>query len=87
MKLPLPPPDPSRLFENLATGDIQKILAAQLDPLVKETYLHWDELRHRDPPKGLNHEQWWLGIKWARQGLLKPQGIRMYQTLNLIKCG
>jgi len=53
-------------------GDIQRILAVQPGPLVKEAYLHWDELRHRDTPEGLDHKRWWLGLKWARQALLKP---------------
>lgn len=29
-------------------------------------YLHWDELRHREPPKGLDPEQWWFLLKTAR---------------------
>jgi Fic family protein len=72
MKLPHLPPNTSDLFAILEAGDVQKILALQSGPLVKDAYLHWDELRHRDPPGGLNHEHWWLGIKWARQALLKP---------------
>ncbi len=34
-------------------------------------YLHWDELRHRQPPAGLSHEQWWLSVWFARQSMLK----------------
>jgi Fic family protein len=30
-------------------------------------YLHWDELRRREAPSGLSHEQWWAGIKVHRQ--------------------
>jgi Fic family protein len=30
-------------------------------------YLHWDELRHRPPPEGLSHEQWWLAEKLSRR--------------------
>ena len=33
-----------------------------------ERYLHWDDLRHRPPPQGLSHEQWWLAEKLARIG-------------------
>jgi Fic family protein len=29
-------------------------------------YLHWDDLRHRDPPGGLTHEEWWLALKFQR---------------------
>ena len=34
--------------------------------MVNGAYLHWDELRHRTPPDGLTHEQWWVRIKLAR---------------------
>jgi Fic family protein len=29
-------------------------------------YLHWDKLRHLDPPMGLSSEEWWLGLKTRR---------------------
>jgi Fic family protein len=35
-------------------------------------YLHWDKLRHLDPPDGFTHEEWWLSIKWARNPLSRP---------------
>ena len=72
MKLPHHPPETSDLFAILEPGDVQEVLQLQPGPLVKDAYLHWDELRHRNPPEGLDHEKWWLGIKWARQALLKP---------------
>jgi len=72
MKLPHRPPDTSALFNHLEPGDIQEILHLQPGPLVKDAYLHWDELRHRVPPDPLDHEKWWLGIKWARQAISKP---------------
>ena len=34
-------------------------------------YLHWDKVRHLTPPDRLTHEQWWLGIKFAREKLQK----------------
>ncbi len=30
-------------------------------------YVHWDKLRHLEPPNGLSSEDWWLLIKWGRQ--------------------
>src|SRR5271163_984715 len=30
-------------------------------------YVHWDKLRHLEPPIGLSSEEWWLLIKWGRQ--------------------
>lgn len=29
-------------------------------------YLHWDDLRRREPPEGLTVEQWWAGMRLAR---------------------
>ncbi|MCT0201465.1 Fic family protein [Synechococcus sp. CS-603] len=39
---------------------------------VPERYLHWDELRHHQPPEGLNHEQWWLAEKLSRRPIPLP---------------
>jgi Fic family protein len=36
-----------------------------------ERYLHWDKLRHLDPPPGLTTEQWWLRLKLARAGEMR----------------
>ena len=47
-------------------SSIQKILSAKLTHSHKGQYIHWDKLRHLIPVNGLNHEQWWLGIKLAR---------------------
>lgn len=35
-------------------------------------YIHWDKLRHLDPPNDLSSELWWAGIKWARRSILRP---------------
>ncbi len=68
MKLPLIPPDWEKLFAT-ATPEILAALFSQPKQALPEgRYLHWDELRHRSPPKGLSHEQWWLGVKLARLG-------------------
>ncbi|WP_306590966.1 Fic family protein [Geothrix sp. 21YS21S-4] len=72
MKLPHSPPPLSDLLSSIGPGDLPKILESQSGPLVHEAYLHWDELRHREPPSGLDHETWWLGLRLARQALLKP---------------
>lgn len=76
MKLPDHPPNASDLLATLSPAMMRQILERQAGPLVKDAYLHWDELRHRDPPEGLTHEQWWQGIKWGRQGLMQPLPLR-----------
>ena len=35
------------------------------------SYLHWDKLRHLEPPSGLTHEEWWLSLKIPRRALYR----------------
>lgn len=65
MKIPLSPPSLNALFEAIPDDRFPQVLG-QGRPLVSGKYLHWDALRHRKPPKGLTHEEWWLGIKYSR---------------------
>ncbi len=71
MKQPLSPPPMGlrRLLAGLNPRDLIMIL--DHGPLVRGRYLHWDELRHRNPPNDLDHEIWWAGVKLARRTLLK----------------
>ncbi|GAA3370721.1 Fic family protein [Streptomyces sannanensis] len=69
MKRPAPPPDPDRLIQDAFRSDpteLAKILqipgAGPADP-----YLPWDKIRHKTPPEGLTHEEWWTGIKFTRR--------------------
>ncbi len=74
MKVPLSPPPMERLLSELLRRGPGAVHAA--GPLVGGRYLHWDELRHRIPPKGLSHEDWWAGILLARAGLLNVLPFR-----------
>jgi Fic family protein len=76
MKLPRHPGTISQILARTSPSDLASVFSTQPSPLVNGTYLHWDELRHREPPHGLTHEQWWLGIRMTRQGLA--------QTLPLV---
>lgn len=69
MKLPLTPPPLANLLTELSPTEIDHLFGR--GPLVRGRYLHWDEVRHRTPPKGLSHKVWWAGIKFARGSLLK----------------
>ena len=65
MKLPIAP----KPFEELLAkhGDhLGQVVQAVFHPTVNDRYVHWDTLRHHDPPAGLDHEQWWVGIKLSR---------------------
>lgn len=69
MKIPVSPKPFSELFEQ-EKSDLAKIAAA-VAMYPQDKYLHWDNLRHRTPPKGLTHEQWWLGTKLSRMAQSK----------------
>lgn len=59
----------------LLSGDEQRpqaIFAAGLRPTVDGKYRHWDTLRQLTPPSGLSHEEWWLGIRLARNAIMNP---------------
>lgn len=68
MKIPLTPPSWTNTIANLPPEAISKVLA-ESSPLVNGEYLHWDELRHRNPPNGLTVEEWWAAVKAARTGM------------------
>ncbi len=65
MKKPRAAPDTLQLMRRYrdSLGEILRVTK----PDTKGRYLHFDEIRQREPPEGLNHEQWWLGLKLARQ--------------------
>lgn len=70
MKIPLTPPRLETVLQDIQGSDFARMLG--MPPVQEERYLHWDELRHRNPPEGMSHEWWWAGIKMARSGMLKP---------------
>lgn len=71
MKIPVAAPGLADLSESVEPGGrLVEIMRAGPTPDGK--YLHWDELRHRQPPAGLSHDEWWLGVKLARTSALKP---------------
>jgi Fic family protein len=61
------------LLQSVPTDRIPEVLSwGQGHGASLEEYLHWDKLRHLDPPDGLTHEEWWLRLKWARIPLARP---------------
>ena len=75
MKLPLAPPPMSDLLTR-HSAKLLDVLQHQLGPTVKDRYEHWDRLRRLDPPDGLSHEQWWLGIKLSRGSQYRQLPLR-----------
>lgn len=79
MKPPVAPP----AFQDLTRASEQSIgliLGAGLGPEVNGVYEHWDHLRHLTPPGDLETEQWWLGLKLARQALRRR--LPLHDTLG-----
>jgi Fic family protein len=71
MHIPLAPPEVFPIWLNADQETLGKILDVR-SPLVGGDYLHWDQLRHRPPPDGLTSEQWWAGIRFPRNAMMKP---------------
>lgn len=60
-----PPPPTTGIFGigAAAPDRFLNALNAPRDPRSVEQYLHWDKLRHLEPPFGLTSEEWWWRIK------------------------
>ncbi len=65
MKIPVTPPSFGSLLR-AHPRTLGELLSRRIGPEVRGAYEHWDHLRHLTPPQGLTLEQWWLGIKLAR---------------------
>lgn len=65
MKLPVRPPALDRIIARSGPELWGRSLPDAIEP--DGRYLHWDELRHRTPPIGLDSEQWWLRVARARR--------------------
>jgi hypothetical protein len=51
-------------------------------------YLHWDELRHREPPAGLTPAEWWACFKRSRhQGrtIIRPMALTFGTEFSLVQ--
>jgi len=69
MKVPLPPPDWVELLAEITAEDPQRMIdlfstSRAIDD--KGRYLHWDQMRHRQPPDGLTLNEWWVGTAASR---------------------
>ncbi len=60
------PPSPLTAIDGIDSVTMARVLG--VGPTIEDRYLHWDEVRRREPPEGLNREQWWAGLRMARRG-------------------
>ena len=71
-----PSPDLQALIDEITPERVPAVLSHQRRPTVRGRYMHWDDLRRRDPPDGLSVREWWLSIKLARNALTHPLPLR-----------
>jgi Fic family protein len=72
MRTPRQPKPFAQILADIRPEQLERLIGRQVGPLVDGRYLHWDQLRHRTPPDGIDHDLWWLGIKLARNALAQP---------------
>ena len=65
MRIPATPPDILQILQQTPPERLTRIVSTT-GMLVAGKYIHWDDLRHREPPEGLTHEEWWLGVRMPR---------------------
>lgn len=70
MRLPEPAPDLRQILGRLDPERIQAIFQ-NTTPLPNGRYLHWDELRYREPPPGLSRDEWWATVTISRAALMQ----------------
>ncbi len=66
MKKPAPAPSIAELIASVPSERLVHVVQSGRGALVEGEYLHWDDLRHRTPPRGLSHREWWLTVSMAR---------------------
>jgi Fic family protein len=78
MKIPVSPPALGQLVKALSKQGPERlveVLTMGIGPETNGKYLHWDQLRHRPPPEGLSHEEWWFATQQARLAIRKRIGL------------
>lgn len=65
------PPDAYALLTDLEPEAFVRLVNVSAT-LPDGRYLHWDDIRRRKPPEGLTLEQWWAGMRLARNQSSRP---------------
>ena len=61
-----PAPTLAELFDSIEPNDAFHVIGMLAKSPPAAEYLHWDKLRHLDPPDGLSREDWWQSLKLGR---------------------
>lgn len=67
------PPSVDEILAGLEPDRVMKAVArfSRAAENASADYVHWDKLRHLQPPADLTHEEWWLWVKLGRRPLLR----------------
>ena len=65
------PPAWNELVNSFVQNSDRLVEIVRTPPGEDGDYLHWEKVRHLEPPDGLSHEEWWFRIKWGRQNALR----------------
>lgn len=68
------PPTLDQLLRRLGTDGLLRATGSVRSP-DGTSYLHWDRIRHMEPPEGLSPEEYWLGIKLSRAANARAFGL------------
>lgn len=76
MKIPKTPPNTNEVAKSIMTkkpfnSDLWLLLHTGQPTDYKGRYLHWDELKFKKPPEGLDPKEYWYATKHARKLILK----------------
>jgi Fic family protein len=60
------PPDIASITAETPPSRLIEIIVGAGTADQRPDYIHWDKLRHLQPPAGLKPEEWWLAIRMSR---------------------
>ena len=62
------PPAYVDLLGNLPSDRVIELIRMGFGHQDTRNYVHWDKLRHLEPPADLSREEWWFSITWRHEG-------------------
>jgi len=86
MKKPVNSPDLNDIFKNIKSSYISSHIDLYKMTDSKGRYLHWDKLRHLEPPADVKSEEWWTMIKLCRQAQARNLPLRSKTGIPFIFC-
>ena len=66
MRMPQRPPPYDELLKTLTLETIPKLVRMNVETMTGGKYLHWEDMRVRQPPEGYTTTEWWLATKLKR---------------------